>query len=182
MTFLSRLFDRVAARNEVPRAAQLGLWHAIVTRARESHWYVEGGVPDSLDGRFDMVALVMALVLLRIEESPDHAQEGVWLTELFVDDMDSQMRQIGFGDMVVGKQIGRVMSALGGRLGAYRAALGDPAALDAALVRNLWRGEAPDAAALAHVAARVRGLRDALAAVPVSALVTATELPGEPAA
>src|SRR3546814_4000532 len=103
-----------------------------------------------LDGRFDMVCLVLALVLHRIDDDPVQALAGVQLTELFVADMDGQIRQIGFGDMVVGKQIGRMVGALGGRLGAYRAADGSDA-LREALVRNLWRGRTPADAALDHV-------------------------------
>ena len=60
------------------------------------------------------------------------------------------MRQIGFGDMVVGKHVGRMMGMLGGRLGAYREGIAR-GTLDAALVRNLYRGEAPDPGAVAHV-------------------------------
>ena len=86
------------------------------------------------------------------------------------------MRQIGFGDMVVGKQIGRMVGALGGRLGAYRAADGSDE-LRAALVRNLWRGKEPPAAGLAHVMARVAAQRAALAATPVDTLVVAERLP-----
>src|SRR3546814_15568718 len=89
-----------------------------------------------------MVCLVLALVLHRIDDDPVQALAGVQLTELFVADMDGQIRQIGFGDMVVGKQIGRMVGALGGRLGAYRDADGS-AALREALVRNLWRGRTP---------------------------------------
>lgn len=90
------------------------------------------------------------------------------------------MRQIGFGDMVVGKQVGRMVGALGGRLGAYRAPDGS-AALEEALVRNLWRGKAPLAEGLAHVMAAVAALRTGLAAMPVADLVVADRLPGEPA-
>lgn len=173
------LLDRLFGRTEDPRDALRPLWNAIIVRARDPHWYAAGGVPDTLDGRFDMVALVMSLVLLRIEASEEHGREGVLLTELFVDDMDGQMRQIGFGDMVVGKQMGRIMSGLGGRIGAYRAALADPdpATLDAALVRNVWRGIAPDAASLAHVAAAVRWLHAALEDLPVPGLLAANSLP-----
>jgi len=160
-----------------PREARRPLWEAVIATARAPHWYAEGGVPDTLDGRFDMVSLAMALVLHRIDDDPDQALASVQLTELFVSDMDGQMRQIGFGDMVVGKQVGRMMSALGGRLGAYRAPDGSDA-LRAALVRNLWRGKAPCAAALAHVVAEVAALRAALAAMPVAALVEADRLPG----
>lgn len=160
-----------------PREARRPLWDAVVATARAPHWYAEGGVPDTLDGRFDMVSLVLALVLHRIDEDPAYARAGVELTELFVTDMDGQMRQIGFGDMVVGKQIGRMVGALGGRLGVYRAADGSDE-LRAALIRNLWRGAEPDAAGLAHVMAEVAKLRAALAAMPVSQLVVADRLEG----
>ena len=159
-----------------PREARRPLWNAVVATARAPHWYAAGHVPDTLDGRFDMVSLVLALVLHRIDEDPAQARAGVELTELFVTDMDGQMRQIGFGDMVVGKQIGRMVGALGGRLGVYRAADGTDE-LRAALVRNLWRGKEPPAAGLAHVMARVAAQRAALAATPVDTLVVAERLP-----
>ena len=160
-----------------PREARRPLWNAVVAAARAPHWYREGGVPDTLDGRFDMISLMLALVLHRIDDDPDQALAGVQLTELFVDDMDGQMRQIGFGDMVVGKQVGRMMSALGGRLGAYRAIDGSDE-LRAALVRNLWRGTEPAEAGIAHVMAEVAALRSQLAATPVSDLIVADRLEG----
>jgi cytochrome b pre-mRNA-processing protein 3 len=161
-----------------PREARRPLWQAVVAAARAPHWYRAGGVPDTLDGRFDMICLVLSLVLHRIDDDPAQAAAGVQLTELFVADMDGQIRQIGFGDMVVGKQIGRMVGALGGRLGAYRAADGSDE-LRQALVRNLWRGEAPPGGALDHVMAKVARLRGALAATPVDALIVADRLPGE---
>ncbi|WP_439567142.1 ubiquinol-cytochrome C chaperone family protein [Sphingopyxis sp.] len=163
-----------------PREARRPLWNAVVAAARAPHWYAQGSVPDTLDGRFDMVSLVLALVLHRIDDDPAQARAGVELTELFVTDMDGQMRQIGFGDMVVGKQIGRMVGALGGRLGVYRAADGS-AELSAALVRNLWRGKEPDAAGLAHVLAEVARLRAALTATPVAELIVADRLGEAPA-
>jgi len=163
-----------------PREARRPLWQAVVATARAPHWYEAGGVPDTLDGRFDMVCLILALVLHRIDDDSAQALAGVELTELFVADMDGQIRQIGFGDMVVGKQIGRMVGALGGRLGVYRAADGSDA-LREALVRNLWRGQAPADPALDHVMAEVAALRGALAAMPVAALVAADRLPGQTA-
>jgi cytochrome b pre-mRNA-processing protein 3 len=121
-------------------------------------------------------------VLLRIEEAPEHSRDGVLLTEIMVDDMDGQMRQIGFGDMIVGKQIGQIMSALGGRIGAYRIGAGDPAAMEAALLRNLYRDDAPTPAAMAHVIGEAAALRASLAAMPVAELVASTLLPGGSAA
>ena len=162
------------------REARRPLWNAVIAAARAPHWYSDGQVPDTLDGRFDMISLVLALVLHRIDDDPDQAVAGVQLTELFVDDMDGQMRQIGFGDMVVGKQIGRMVGALGGRLGVYRAPDGSDE-LKAALVRNLWRGKEPPEAGLAHVLAGVADLRAGLSAMPVAALVAADRLPGQTA-
>jgi cytochrome b pre-mRNA-processing protein 3 len=159
-----------------PRRDEAGaLYAVIVARAREPHWYLAGGVADTVDGRFDMIAAVLCVVLLRLEGDPDGPAPSAHLAERFVDDMDGQLREIGIGDIVVGKHVGRMMGMLGGRLGAYRDAFaaGD---FGAALVRNLYRGEAPADGALAHVRDRLAALREALAATPTAALV-AGELP-----
>ena len=155
--------------------AALPLYNAVVLRAREEHWYAEGQVPDTVDGRFDMIAAVLSFVMLRMESEPSGGDPAARLAERFVDDMDGQLRELGIGDIIVGKHIGRMMSMLGGRLGAYRDGLagGD---LDAALVRNLYRGTAPDPAALAHVRDALLAFHAALARVPIPALL-AGELP-----
>lgn len=140
-----------------PRARMTPLYRAVVEQARLPHWYVEGGVPDTIDGRFDMVVAVLGQALLRLQQL-DATQEAVWLTELFIEDMDGQLRQQGIGDVVVGKHVGRMMGALGGRLTAYRDALTGQEDLAAALERNLYRGQTPPPAALAHVEARMRAL------------------------
>lgn len=152
MALLASLFRRTD-----PRHALRPLYDAVVARGRQPHWYVDGQVPDTLDGRFDMIAAVLSLVLLRME-ALGAADDSVHLTELFVDDMEGQLRQIGIGDLVVGKHIGRMMSALGGRLGAYREALAPGGDLESALERNLYRGEPPARDAVAHVADRLRGI------------------------
>lgn len=155
--------------------ATLPLYEAIVARARAPHWYVEGAVPDTIDGRFDMVAAVLATVLLRLEGEPAGAEPSARLAERFVDDMDGQLREQGVGDVVVGKRIGQMMAMLGGRIGAYRdgRVTGD---LGPALLRNLYRGEAPAPAALAHAAAALSELRERLSGMSVAAIV-AGELP-----
>jgi cytochrome b pre-mRNA-processing protein 3 len=148
------------------------LYTAIVGEARAPAWYREGAVPDTLDGRFDMVAAVLGTVLIRLEgEGAAGREPAALVTELFVDDMDSQLRQQGIGDVVVGKHIGRMMSALGGRTGAYRAALGRDGDLPAALVRNLYRGVEPAPKALAFTAARLKALHESLGAVPLEDII-----------
>ncbi len=159
MTWLGKLFG---GHDE----ASLPLYQAVVARARAPHWYLDGAVPDTVDGRFDMVAAVLATVLLRLETDPAAAGPSARLAERFVDDMDGQLREIGIGDVVVGKHIGRMMAMLGGRLGAYRDgwAAGD---LRPALIRNLYRGATPGPAALDHVAGELGTLRATLAATPL---------------
>lgn len=150
MSLLSRLFPR---RPENPSLR--ALYGALVARARQPHWYVEGAVADTIDGRFDMLAALLSIALIRLE-ALDAKAESVALTEWFIEDMDGQVRQIGFGDLVVGKQIGAMMSALGGRLGAYRAGLAPGGDLRPALLRNLYRDGDPGEPALAHVEAHLR--------------------------
>lgn len=153
----------------------LRLYHGVIERARAPHWYEAGGVPDTLDGRFDMVAAILALVLLRLEGDAGAAAASARLTERFVSDMDGQLRESGIGDIGVGKHIGKMVSMLGGRLGAYREGLatGD---LTTALQRNLYRGVTPAPDALAHTQAALIAFRDALSAIPATALI-AGDLP-----
>jgi cytochrome b pre-mRNA-processing protein 3 len=90
------------------------------------------------------------------------------LTESFVDDMDASLRQIGIGDYVVGKHVGRMMGALGGRLGAFRdAAAGG--GLGAAVHRNIFHDAPPSDEALAFV---TQGLSAFAAALPAADLET----------
>ncbi|MEG3163665.1 ubiquinol-cytochrome C chaperone family protein [Sphingomonas sp. PB2P19] len=143
--------------------------------ARAEHWYLEGGVPDTVDGRFDMIATILALVMLRLEAEPAGGEPAARLAERFVDDMDGQLREFGIGDIVVGKHIGRMMGMLGGRLGAYRDGLaaGD---IDGAMIRNLYRGVVPTPDALGHVRLTLMNFHAALAATPITHLL-AGELP-----
>lgn len=168
------LWDTLTGRGGGLAEEQM-LYDAIVVRGREPDWYVAGGVPDTIDGRFDMIAAVLALVLIRLERDPAAATASARLTERFVEDMDGQLRQIGIGDVVIGKHVGKMMGMLGGRLGAYRDGLaaGD---LKPALVRNLYRGEAPSDDALDHVATRLTAFDRALKAAATD-VILAGDLP-----
>lgn len=165
MSFFDRLFGRRNA-NETARP----LYNAVVARAREPHWYRAGGVSDTIDGRFEMIAAILSLAIARLELEAEQRQQIAWLIELFVTDMDSQLREIGIGDMVVGKHVGRMMGALGGRIGAYRDGLRE-GTFEAALIRNLYRGEEPPAKALEHTAEALRALYLALHAAPADSIV-----------
>jgi len=119
-------------------------------------------VPDTVDGRFDMLSTVLSLFLLRLEED-GAKKESVMLTELFIDDMDRSLREIGVGDFVVGKRVGKLVSALGGRLGALRDAFAGGAPLEEIVRRNVFRGGGEDGE-VAFVSQGLRALHRRLAA------------------
>ena len=158
-------------RSTDDNAVMVPLYRAIVESAREPHWYIDGQVPDTVDGRFEMIATLLALVLLRLEGEDTCRQQSAWLTELFVEDMDGQLRQIGIGDYTVGKHIGKLMGALGGRIGALRTAFAGDRELRDVLLRNLYRGEEPAEAALDHSESHVRGFHDALGTANTASLL-----------
>lgn len=140
------------------------LWHRVVELSRDPRWYAEAGVEDSVVGRFDAITMVLSIVLLRMEREAALIEPSVRLTELFVADMDGQLRESGVGDLVVGKRMGKLMGALGGRLGAYREALAaDDVALVEAITRNVTLCAGADAAA---TAALLRHFANGLDACP----------------
>lgn len=119
----------------------LMLYRQIVERARNPHFYADCGVPDSLDGRFDMVMLHAWLVIRRLRAIPPDGQARAQaLFDLMFADMDSNLREIGVGDLSVGKRIKTMARAFYGRVDAYDAALASEAAdaLADALKRNLY--------------------------------------------
>ena len=160
MSILQRLFGEKAPD---PNRTMRPLYLAIIAKGRELHWYEQGQVPDTLDGRFDMISSILALVLLRMEDFPELRQQSAWLTEIFVEDMDAQMREAGIGDVVIAKDMGKVMGVLGGRLGAFRESANDAAKLNECIRRNIFEGEdvAPDA--LGHVTAQIADFQKGLA-------------------
>ncbi|WP_419826989.1 ubiquinol-cytochrome C chaperone family protein [Sphingomonas sp.] len=153
-------------------SAYAPLYAAIVAAARDPRWYRAGGVADTLDGRFDMVSGVLALVLIRLEAAGDDGREpAARVTELFVDDMDGQLRQQGIGDIVVGKHVGRMMAALGGRIAAYRDGLAPGGDLAGALDRNVHRGPGATDAARETLEGGVRALGGQIMATPLDVLL-----------
>ncbi len=101
------------------------LYAALVAEARRPAWYIEGGVADTLDGRFAVLSSLVALAILRLEDGRESAVRGsVALTESFIADMDAQMREQGFGDPSIGKQVRSMVGALASRVDRWRHARG----------------------------------------------------------
>jgi cytochrome b pre-mRNA-processing protein 3 len=165
LSFLQRLFGETKQR-----AALMPLYRSLVEIGRDPAWYIEGQVPDTLDGRFDILAAVTALALLRLESEGEAGKlPSVLLTEIFIDDMDSSLRQIGIGDYVVGKHVGKMVGALGGRLGAFRDGA-EAASLADAVRRNVFHEAPPSDEALAFVTGRLERFSRLLAETPSSSL------------
>jgi cytochrome b pre-mRNA-processing protein 3 len=156
MKSLMRLF-----RSEPSEAR--ALYHQVVARARLPHWYLAGGVPDTMEGRFSVLATLLALTDLRLERGGEAARKAsVGLTECFVADMDSQLRQDGVGDPVMGKKVGSLVGALGGRVGAWRRAVDGEESWEAVAGRSLYREQVPSEAALGHSLEELRHYWQAL--------------------
>ena len=157
-SFLKRLFRA----SSDPREAMRPLWHRVVEIAREPEWYADCGVADTVPGRFDMITTVLSLTVLRMEDQRELQEPSAHLIELFVEDMDGQLREFGINDVVVGKHMGRLMSTLGGRMGAYREGLKEGGmSLADAVRRNMSLEDEGQAGPLAE---RLRGLAAALRA------------------
>ncbi|QUL36730.1 ubiquinol-cytochrome C chaperone family protein [Erythrobacter sp. JK5] len=161
MSFISRLLGTAPD----PRESVRPLWHRVVELAREPGFYTDCGVADTVGGRFDLITAILCTVMVRVEAS-DMRAESALLAELFVEDMDGQLREFGIDDVVVGKHVGRLMSALGGRLGAYRGALNakDREKLIAAVTRNVtFNDDQDEAKGAACVADKLLALSGRLA-------------------
>jgi len=150
-----KFLSRVLGTAPDPREQLRPLWHRVVELAREPSFYADCKVADTVGGRFDLITAVLCVVMVRIEAS-DMRAESALLAELFVEDMDGQLREFGVNDVVVGKRVGKLMSVLGGRLGAYRVALVErnEERLADAVRRNVTFAEGADedacAAGVAH--------------------------------
>ena len=123
-------------------------YHAIILQARQPDFYTRYGVPDSLDGRFDVLVLHVSLVLIRLQRDRTESERfsQALFDTLFVD-LDQSLREIGVSDMSVGKKVKQMGKAFYGRLNAYRFGLeaaksDDGEQLAGALHRNLYRGAA----------------------------------------
>ncbi len=149
------------------------LYTAAVGAARDPYIFETLGVPDTLDGRFDVIGLYVFLVVHRLHAASKEGQElAQAVFDAMFSDMDINLREIGVGDMTVGKRVRAMWEAFNGRSAAYAAALdsGDVMALAGALGRNVWRGQAPPDSAHALAALALEQSKH-LAGQPIEALL-----------
>jgi cytochrome b pre-mRNA-processing protein 3 len=117
------------------------LYGTIVAQARAPAFYRFYGVPDSVNGRFEMIVLHTVLFLHRLEREPAAVRQlGQAVFDLFCRDMDASMREMGVGDLAVPRKMRRVGEAFYGRQAVYQTALAAPdlAPLATALARNIF--------------------------------------------
>jgi cytochrome b pre-mRNA-processing protein 3 len=162
-----------------PDRARQGAWiyNAIVEQARRPQFYESFDVPDTIDGRFDLIVLHAGLYLPRLKAV---RSEGKALAQAAFDQMfanlEVNLRELGAGDMSVPKKMKGMLSAFYGRATAYDTAIkeGDTTALRAALHRNVYRGAEIAAPKLDALATYVRAAFEALKAAPDEDIVAGT--------
>ncbi|MBL28299.1 MAG: hypothetical protein CMM50_12215 [Rhodospirillaceae bacterium] len=145
---------KIGARRRLIEAART-LYDVAVVHARQPVFYTDMGVPDTVDGRFEMLTIHVVLIVGRLSEGGEETQPlAQALFDTMFDDMDRSLREMGVGDLSVGKHIRRMGQGFYGRAAAYETGLrGDDAALEEAIRRNLYgtlRDQAIDSGAIAH--------------------------------
>ena len=165
------------------RPEVLAAYTAIVAQARQPWLYIRYNVPDTVDGRFEMIMLHMILVLNRLRGEGDVAADfSQKLFDTFFADMDGSLREMGVGDLGVPKKVKKMAEAFYGRAGAVAEALASDGLqqLESVVDRNVF-AEAPDAAAAHAIARYLRGAADELARQDASAIIKNGPVwPGEP--
>jgi cytochrome b pre-mRNA-processing protein 3 len=153
------MFGRLFAKDPLKARARV-LYDAVLDAARKPALYGPHGAPDTVDGRFDLIVLHAILLFRRLRDGGEPGKRLAQLVfDIMFDDMDAALREMGTGDLSVGKRIKAMGEAFYGRAKAYEAALaaGDEVALTDAIVRNMFdsdggEADAPRAAAFARYA------------------------------
>ena len=163
-------FSPRKSRPPVRGATIEAIYGMIVAQARLPQFYLRFGVPDTVNGRFDMVVLHLWMILARLR-AQSAAAEAQQLFDRFCDDMDANLREMGVGDLTVPKRMKKFGEAFYGRSGAYDAGIiAGEHELRAALARNVLASD--DAAAAAPLANYVSRTVAGLATIDGSALLS----------
>ena len=163
---IARFLGRTKRRAQANR-----LYEACVEQAREPAFYASLGVPDTLDGRFDMIGVHVFLLLRRLKAEGEKGEAfAQTVFDAMFADMDRSLREMGVGDMGIGKRVRAMGKAFMGRIMAYDKALEGDEPLEDALARNLYRNTGQDAENLSWMAAYMRRQLKALEGQPAEAL------------
>lgn len=164
------ILDRFRRRSQDGIIA--ALYGAIVAQARAMPFYADYGVPDTVEGRFDLIVLHLVLALHRLSRDAAGRQCGQGLFDAFCRDMEANLREMGVGDLAVPRRMQQFGEAFYGRQSVYLAALAaaDPQDLERALARNIFQDVGTDQGP-ARLARYARAAMAALDAQEESALM-----------
>lgn len=152
------VFARWLSRRQEQRRAH-ALYGNLVAQARRPGFYADAGVPDTVDGRFEMIVIHCFLVLHRLKGEDTAARRlSQQLYDVMFADMDRSLREMGVGDLSVGKHVKRMAQGFHGRIAAYQTGLdaAEDGELVAALSRNLYGTASPTPAQLQGMVAYLR--------------------------
>lgn len=167
------------------------LYGEAVAQARRTEFYTHMGVPDTVDGRFDMIALHVYLVLRRLKQGDDRCQLlAQALFDTMFTDMDRGLREMGAGDLGVGRRVKVMAKAFYGRVAAYDHGLTETnGGLIDAILRNIFRGVEQNRENASMIASYMRHQATVLEDQPIEVILDgqltfstpATERKGNPA-
>lgn len=169
------MFKTLFRRRTQERQAQ-GLYALAVEQARQPDFYARLGVADRIDARFELYTLHVLLLFVRTkaegERGADLAQK---MFDTYVSALDNVLRELGVGDVSVGKKMRKLGEALYGRMSAYEKALreGDRDGFQASIARNVF--ESDDPAAGAELTRYALESHERLARQPISAVEKAPD-------
>jgi cytochrome b pre-mRNA-processing protein 3 len=178
---LAHSVTRLLRRGSAARPAAEAAYRAVVAQARRPEFYRALGVPDTLDGRFELIALHVFLVLRRLKGEASARDMSQALADRLFEDLDRSLREMGAGDLGVGRRVKAMARAFYGRIAAYEAGLAaGGGALAAALGRNLYGTAAPPESVVDAMEGYLRREAASLAARDVSEIVAGRPAFGPP--
>jgi cytochrome b pre-mRNA-processing protein 3 len=163
-----------AALTAGPKRGQ-ALFELAVAEARRPDWFVEGEVPDTVNGRFAVLATIVALLSIRLEsEGTEGAQATVDLTERMVESLDAELREMGLGDPTLGKRVRRLIGAVGGRVERWRKLVASDVGWSEEVRRSLYLDEPAEPDAVAYSESTLKALWQRLAEADLADLCDGT--------
>ena len=131
------------------------MYRLAVDEARRPYWFIEGEVPDTVNGRFAVLATIIALMTVRLEREGEAGQHAtVALTESLVESLDVEIREMGLGDPTLGKQVRRLVGSVSSRVDRWKKLAGADQSWSAEVRRSLYLdGDARDEAVAASESA-----------------------------
>lgn len=147
------------------------LFDRAVAEARSAHWFTDGEVTDTLDGRFATLATICALIIVRLEsQSPEGDAASAALTERFIEAMDAEHRELGLNDPGLGRRVRKLVRSLERRVDEWRAAVSSERDWGETVVSSVYREEEPRDEALGHSARALAHLWERLSRATVGEL------------